>query len=90
MAKKSEKRAKTYDTKQTLVITYEQFFTLPEDSNVEEAIREGLEALRMYAGARVIGCYSFAGAAFDKENKEWADKALNRLSLPVETDICID
>ena len=90
MAWKSKRRASTSSTKQTLVITYEQFFTLPEDTNVEEAIREGLESLRMYAGARVIGCYSFAGEAFDEENKEWADKALDRITLPIKTDIRID
>ncbi len=77
--------------KRTLVIVYEQFFTFPDDDHsVEEAIREGLKSLRMYTGARVVGCYGFDGAAHDKENKKWFAKALRRINLPVETDISID
>ena len=68
---------------QTYVIVYEQFF---DDAIPLDAIRETLEKLREYGGARIINSYSFPGSPHDPENREWLDKAITALTLPIEID----
>ena len=65
-----------------LVIQYEQFFMLDESNNIEEAVKEGLDNLRGYGGARIIGSYE------TEDNDKFRNKAVN--SIIVNAPVIID
>lgn len=67
-----------------LVVQYEQFFDLKEDSDLPEAIRDSLETLRMYGGGRVVGSYE------TEETKEWLGKAVDTITVHSPMTVRID
>ncbi len=67
-----------------LVIQYEQFFDLDECNNIEEAVREGLDSLRGYGGARVVGSYETQGDA------KFLGKAVTTITINAPVTIDVD
>lgn len=64
-----------------IVVQYEQFFELPDAPNITEAVKDALDLLRQYGGARVVGSYG------TKDTKEFRDKALG--SITIESPIIL-
>jgi len=68
-----------------LVIQYEQFFGLDEGYNgIPEAVREGLDILRSYGGARVINSYE------TEDNAKFLDKAITSIIINSPVTLKID
>ncbi len=68
-----------------LVIQYEQFFELnKEDNDIPEAAREGLDILRGYGGARIIGSYE------TEDNAKFRDKAITSIIINSPVTLTID
>ncbi len=67
-----------------LVVQYEQFFNLDESNSIEEAVREGLDHLRGYAGARVIGSYE------TQEDDKFLNKAVTTIIVNAPVTISVD
>ena len=70
--------------KRILVVQYEQSFDLSEYTDLSTAVREGLDVLRGYGGARVIGSY------VTEETKDWLDKAVDYLTVDAPVIIEVD
>ena len=65
-----------------LVVQYEQFFTLGDEiADLPEAIKEGLENLREYAGAHVVGSYQ------DVDNAKFRDKARSYIVIDIDQPV---
>lgn len=68
------------------VIQIECFFNAGEDTadQMSEAIVDGLENLRQYGGARVVGSYE------QEDTDEWRSLALSQLDVPATCSITVD
>ena len=73
-------------SRRVYVIQYEQVWYPDEDelSPLVEAVREGLEVLRQYAGARVVGSYEA------EETEEFKDRGQDTITVPLTTKLLID
>lgn len=70
------------EAKRLLVIQYEQFFDADDAGDLIEAIRRGLEALREYGGAHVIGSYSTSDPDFTSRSQRFIT-----LTTPVKLEV---
>ena len=68
-----------------LVIQYEQFFELNEEcTSIQDAVREGLDILRSYGGARIIDSYE------TEDNAKFRDKAITSIIINSPITLKID
>lgn len=70
--------------KRLIVVQYEQFFETDDGGDIAEAMREGLEALRTYGGARVVGSYE------TEDDTKFRSKALTSITIGSPITITID
>ena len=68
-----------------LVIQYEQFFALDAiDNDITGATREGLDILRGYGGARIIGSYE------TEDDPKFRDKRVASITVDAPVIITVD
>jgi hypothetical protein len=70
--------------KRVFVVQYEQFFDADDVGDISEAIHQGLETLRAYAGARILGSYD----AIDDD--KFRGQAVTHISITRPINIEVD
>lgn len=66
------------------VVQYEQFFNLDENNTIEEAVRDGIDNLRDYGGARVTGSYE------TQDDDKFRNKAVKTITINAPVVITVD